>query len=103
MVTFTDLAVSHGTQLDQQSTDLAVLDGYLEGSQPAAFLSPESRKALGDRFRLLSVNFPRLVVGSVAERLALAGFRTEDPAIGADLWRVMKRNRMVDGAATAHY
>ncbi len=103
MVTITDLASFHGDQLDRQAPDLAVLDAYLEGCQPAAFLSPESRKALGDRLRVLSVNFPRLVVASVAERLNLAGFRTEDPAVGADLWRVMKRNRMVDGAATAHY
>jgi hypothetical protein len=103
LVTPTDLAASFGDQLDAQHPDLCVLDSYLEGRQPAAFLSPESSKALGDRFRLLSVNFPRLVVGSISERLRLEGFRTEDAAVGADLWRVMKRNRMVDGASAAHY
>lgn len=103
MVTPTDLAAAFGEQLDTQAGDLAVLDSYLEGRQPAAFLSPESRKALGNRLTALSVNFPRLVVGSLAERLRLEGFKAEDPAIGADLWRVMKRNRMVDGAAATHY
>lgn len=103
MVTPTDLAVSFAEQLDAQAPDLGVLDTYLEGRQPAAFLSPESRAALGDRLSVLAVNFPRLVVGSIAERLRLEGFRTEDAAVGADLWRVMKRNRMIDGASAAHF
>lgn len=103
MVTPTDLAAAFGEQLDTQAPDLASLDLYLEGRQPAAFLSPESRKALGNRLDSLSVNFPRLVVGSLAERLRLEGFKAQDPAVGADLWRVMKRNRMVDGAAATHY
>lgn len=103
MVTPTDLAVSFSEQLDAQAPGLSTLDTYLEGVQPAAYLSPESRKALGDRLRILSVNFPRLVVASIAERLRLEGFRTEDPAVGADLYRVMKRNRMIDGAAACHF
>ncbi|WP_158545948.1 phage portal protein [Blastococcus sp. TF02A-30] len=102
-MTIPDLAASFGDQLDRQAPDLATLDLYLEGRQPAAFLSPESRKALGNRLDVLSVNFPRLVVGSLAERLRLEGFKAQDPAVGADLWRVMKRNRMVDGAAATHY
>ncbi|PRZ41914.1 SPP1 Gp6-like portal protein [Antricoccus suffuscus] len=102
MVNPIDLAATFSDQLDAQASDLAALDQYLEGTQPAAFLSPESRKALGNRLQVLSVNFPRLVVTSIAERLNLEGFRTEDPAVGSELWRVMKRNRMIDGAATAH-
>jgi hypothetical protein len=52
-------------------------------------------------FRVLAVNFPRLGVTALAERLNLTGFRTDGPDADPDdaLWRVWRRNGMEDAAA----
>ncbi|AGB24546.1 Phage portal protein, SPP1 Gp6 [Mycobacterium sp. JS623] len=47
---------------------------YWRGKQPLAFLSPESRAALGNRMGVLAVNFPRVQITSLTERLRVAGF-----------------------------
>jgi Phage portal protein, SPP1 Gp6-like len=57
----------------------AELERYYNGFQPLAFLSPESKKALGDRFGRMSTNLPRLAIGSLAERLRVTGF--SNPAV----------------------
>jgi len=91
-------------KLDATAPKLARLDSYWNGEQPAAFLSAASREALGDKFRLMSVNFPRLAVESLAERLRVTGFRTDGPDSDPDaaLWSIWRRNRMEDAAAQAH-
>ncbi|MHA7153620.1 phage portal protein [Arthrobacter sp. TMN-50] len=82
---------------------LDTLDTYWMGTQPAAFLSPEAKTALGNRLRTLSVNFPRLAVTALAERLTITGFRADgtddaDPA----LWKVWRRCHMQDAHQQAH-
>jgi len=47
---------------------------YWEGRQPLAFLAPEARAALGNRMGVLSVNFPRVAIDVLRERLRLNGF-----------------------------
>ena len=91
-------------KLDTTVPKLANLDAYWQGTQPAAFLSTDAREALGDRLRMLSVNFPRLAVTALAERLDLTGFRTGGPGAepDADLWRVWRRNGMEEASAQAH-
>lgn len=93
-----------GRKLDEDTGRLTTLDAYWLGTQPSAFLSPESKEALGDRLRTLTVNFPRLAVSSLAERLRVTGFRTEGPDSEPDteLWRVWRRNRLEDAADAAH-
>lgn len=46
---------------------------HWQGRQPAAFLSAEAIESLDKRLKSLSVNFPRLAVMTIAERLNLAG------------------------------
>ena len=91
-------------KLDTTYPRLVALDKYWHGQQPAAFLSPMSKEALGDRLRMLSVNFPRIAVTSLAERLQVTGFRTDGPdsAPDDDLWRSWRRNGMDDASAQAH-
>lgn len=91
------------SKLDESQSALSRLDSYFEGRQPAAFLSPKSREALGDRLRVLGINFPRLLVNSIAERLQVTGFRAigEDAADDA-LWRVWHQNDMDAQAHLAH-
>lgn len=46
-----------------------------DGDAPAAFLSKDSRDALDGKVTRLGVNYPRLTVQSVVERMRLRGFR----------------------------
>lgn len=91
-------------KLDESVPALSKLDAYWHGLQPAAFLSATSAEALGDRLKVLSVNFPRLSVEALAERLTVTGFRTDGPDNEPDdeLWNIWRRNRMEDGSAQAH-
>lgn len=59
------------------------LDRYYTGKQPLAFLSPEAKLALGNRFGIMSSNIPRLAVTALAERLRITGF-AGDPSLWAD-------------------
>lgn len=90
-------------KLDATIPKLALLDRYWHGTQPAAWLSPTSREALGDRLRVFSVNFPRLAVEALAERLTITGFRLDGPdgEPDADLWRLWRRNGMEEASAQA--
>ena len=91
-------------KLDETYPKLVQLDTYWHGQQPAAFLAPTSREALGDRLKVLAVNFPRLAVTALAERLQITGFRTDGPDAEPDdeLWRQWRRNGMEDASAQAH-
>ncbi|MFV2143212.1 phage portal protein [Isoptericola sp. G70] len=99
-----DLLKNLNDKLDTTAPTLATLDKYWHGTQPAAFLSSDSREALGEKFRLLAVNFPRLAVESLSERLRVTGFRLDGPDGDPDeaLWQTWRRNRMEDAAAQAH-
>lgn len=90
-------------RLDEVDPVLARLDDHYAGRGPLSFLSPKARLALGDRLRTLGVNFPRLVVDSLAERLAVEGFRVgPDAPADADLWNLWQANGLDEGAEMAH-
>lgn len=88
-------------RIEWQGVDLRRLDKYYAGEQPAAFLSKDSRKALTGSLFKMSVNFPKLVVTSVAERLEIAGFKV-DGGKHDGLDRAWVANRMRDASAQAH-
>ena len=104
MVSKMDLVQSLSETLDITTPTLDTLDSYYRGTQPTAFLAKKSSEALGDRLRSLSVNFPRLAVRSLAERLNLTGFRLDGPDARPDddLWRIWRLNHMEEAAAQAH-
>ncbi|WLP90081.1 phage portal protein [Gordonia sp. NB41Y] len=83
-------------KIDEPAARYADLDRYYAGEQALAFLSPESRKALGDRFGRLATNLPRLAVTSLAERLRVTGF------VGADVWTDWLRNDLDQESGIAH-
>lgn len=102
MVT-SDILESLSARLDEVQSPLAKLDAYYDGKQPAAFLSQKSKDALDGRLRVLSVNFPRLLVNSLAERIRVTGFRgigdeTADPS----LWQVWENNDLTTQSHLAH-
>lgn len=88
--------------LDVRAPRLHVLEQYYRGRQPLAFLSPEAKKALGQRFGVLGINFGRLAVVSIAERLRVSAFLDEDGKRDASLWRAWLRNDLDQLAPTVH-
>ena len=91
-----DLLTTLLQRIDEPAAKYADLDRYYTGTQPLAFLSPESRRALGDRFGRLATNLPRLAVTSLAERLRVTGFT------GADVWPDWLRNDLDQDSGIAH-
>lgn len=91
-------------KLDASLPKLNTLDSYWNGTQPATFLSAKSRDALGGGIQSLGVNFPKLAVSSLAERLTPIGFLEpgDDSKPDAELWKVWRKNHMDDCAAQAH-
>ncbi|MDN4518148.1 phage portal protein [Mycolicibacterium austroafricanum] len=77
-----DLLLQLLQRLNEPAAKYADLDRYYTGNQPLAFLSPEAKVALGNRFGLMASNIPRLAVTALAERLRISGF--SDPAVWAD-------------------
>ena len=104
MVNKLDMVMALSEKLDVTAPTLTTLDAYYRGVQPTAFLAPKAAEALGDRLRSLAVNFPRLAVKSLAERLTLTGFRLDGPddEPDKDLWKIWRRNHMEEAAAQAH-
>ena len=84
-------------RLDQPAARYAELDRYYTGTQPLAFLSPEAKQALGNRFGVMASNIPRLAVTALAERLRITGF-SGDP----DLWADWIRNDLDQTSGVAH-
>lgn len=68
------------------------------GTSPAAFLSKDSRDALDGRLARLGVNFPRLAVAALVERLSLAGLGTT----GAPTWSRFLRANGLELAGLVH-
>lgn len=91
-----DLLTTLMQKIEEPAARFADLDRYYTGTQPLAFLSPESRRALGDRFGRLATNLPRLAVTSLAERLRVTGFT------GADVWPDWLRNDLDQDSGVAH-
>lgn len=90
-------------QIDQRR---ATLDPYLKawhGESPAAYLSRASAEALDKRVRRLAVNFPRLVVSSLVDRMRVTGFRRQGQTdTEAEAWRRWRQAGLVAGSELIH-
>ena len=53
-----DLLTTLLQKLDEPAARYAELDRYYTGTQPLAFLSPEAKTALGNRFGRMASNIP---------------------------------------------
>lgn len=90
-----DLLVELLHTLDAPQGRYAELDRYVSNGQALAFISPESRKALGNRLNTMAVNIPALAVSSLVERLRISGF--SDPRA----WNLFIANDLDQLAAKA--
>jgi hypothetical protein len=90
-------------ELDTDYAHMVRADNYFRGRQPLAYLDPDVRRAIGDRLKPVSVNWCRLVVEAVEQRLDVEGFRsTAQPAIESDLWRIWQANGLDETSQQAH-
>lgn len=84
-------------RLDEPAARYAQLDLYYRGQQSLAFLSPEAKAALGNRFGLMASNIPRLAVTALAERLRITRFIGDQ-----DLWADWVRCDLDQLSGVAH-
>ncbi|TSE00664.1 phage portal protein [Skermania sp. ID1734] len=83
-------------KLDEPAARYYQLDQYYNGDSPLSFLAPEVAASLGGRLRKVSVNIPRLLVDSIAERLRVTSFA------GVDVWGDWLRNDLDQTSHIAH-
>ena len=89
--------------LDTDYATLTRADRYYRGRQPLTYLDPEVKRALGNRLTPVVVNWPRLVVDSLEQRLDVEGFRSPSrPGASDDLWNLWQANDLDESSAQAH-
>lgn len=88
-------------KLEDERLALVKPDNYYMGRQPLRYLDPEVRKQIGGRLENVVVNWPRLVVDAIEERLNVVGIRIGDEQAN-DLWRIWQANRMDVLSEQAH-
>jgi len=84
-------------KLNEPLARYSELDRYYTGKQPLAFLSPEAKLALGNRFGVMASNIPRLAVTALAERLRITGLSGN-----AGVWADWIRNDLDQLSGVAH-
>lgn len=78
-------------------------DQYYNGTQPLRYIDPDMRKQLGSRMIEVVINWPRLVIDSLEERLDVVGFRlSRDLPTDENLWRIWQRNNLDEASQQAH-
>ncbi|MGI5161401.1 phage portal protein [Microbispora sp. CA-102843] len=88
---------------DKELRELKNLDAYYEGEQSLSYMAPELLQELDERVRQVVIEWPRLVVDSVEERLDVEGFRFGSQAeADAELWRIWQANDMDEQSQQAH-
>lgn len=101
----TDTIKKLGDKLEEARPKYDILDSYLEGRQAGAlnYVAPEVRTAVGNRLSAVIINYSRLVLNAVEERLDVVGFRHgAEPEADADLWAIWQANAMDLQSQQAH-
>lgn len=95
----TRLVLAHNTELPELHNLLA----YYEGRQRLSYMHPELIDTLDERVRQVVINWPRLVVDALEERIDLQGFRLGgQPEQDKDLDRIAQYNDLYAGYQKAH-
>ncbi|MEU9333136.1 phage portal protein [Streptomyces sp. NPDC048290] len=88
---------------DQEKRELELLNAYYEGRQPLSYMAPELERELRDQVRQVVINWPRLVVDSIEERLDVVGFRLPGEAeADEELWRIWQANDLDEQSQQGH-
>jgi hypothetical protein len=81
--------------------DLDKWSRYYEGTQPLEYMSQELVRELDGRIRQVIVNWPRLVVDSLEERLDVEGFQINQK-VQDRLWEFWQNNGLDEASQQAH-
>ncbi|MEL4358388.1 MULTISPECIES: phage portal protein [unclassified Luteococcus] len=95
----TEILISTLQCIDNDAPRRTTRNTYYAGKQPLAYLAPEARQAIGNRFSLINSNVCRVAVNALVERLRITGF-TGPQAI--QLWEDWRRNDLDQLAPVAH-
>lgn len=88
---------------DDALPSLRLYDAYYEGTQPMQYMHPDLWADVSDRIKPVIVNWPRLVVDSIEERLDVEGFRYADADSSDDeLTRVWQANNLDESSQQGH-
>ncbi|MCO6011424.1 phage portal protein [Actinoallomurus purpureus] len=91
------------SQHDQQKQPLLNLDAYYEGTQLLSYMAPELLAEMDNRIRQVVINWPRLIVDSVEERLDVEGFRFPGKAkADPGLWEIWQANDLDEESQLGH-
>lgn len=89
-------------KLTSQANEAEQMNDYYEGRHAMLFSQDKFRRAYVELIGRFADNFCSLIVDSVAERLAVDGFRmTGDPEADRDAWDIWQRNDMDARSSTA--
>lgn len=97
------LVQSLSEKLSAANREYDRVDRYYSGEQPLAFMAPEIRAQVGARLTPLVINWPEVIVDSVARRLSVEGFRLgQGGSTDDELWRIWTANEMPGESHLAH-
>lgn len=89
--------------LEERRPAIQRADDYYAGTQRLGFLSPEVAQATQGRLRPLSINWARMSLDSIEERLTVAGFKlASDQEPDAEAWRIWQANDLDEWSQQAH-
>jgi len=87
----------------QQAYGYNVLDDYFSGNQQLGFLHPEVRAQVEDRLESLSINWARVIIGSIEERLDVRGFRIgSETEVDQEVWDMYLANGLDTWSQLGH-
>lgn len=97
----TALAAALRDRLIRKQPDLEKWSRYYEGRQSLTYMAPELIREMEGRIQPVVVNWPRLVVDSLEERLDVEGFRINQ-RVEARLWDFWQANGLDEASQQAH-
>ena len=96
-----DLAAKMHERLLNDRFALDHWNRYYEGKQPLSYMAPELLRELEGRVRQVVINWPRLVVDALEERLDVEGFRLDD-RVDERIWGWWQANDLDERSQMAH-
>lgn len=98
-----DLMLKLNRFLDYNVAHYRRMDNYLHGRQPLAMLPVEIQEQCGDRLPLFRLNYARLAVAAVEERLDVAGFAVPgDKGAQEACWDIWQSQNLDEWSQLAH-
>src|SRR5699024_5386903 len=99
----TETAAEMADSLNAQAQALRAYRAAYLGETGPVYMSRESRKALNTGLASLGVNYARMYVKALADRLTLAGFRRQGSTeLDEDMWAAYRAAGLKSGAEITH-